>query len=713
MSDTPIIPKLDARPDRIDLRDRTYQPPLKALLPEFPPAEYISEYYPLYRSLILDQGSEGACTGFGLACTINYLRWRQVVFRNAGMKKLTERDLPSQVSYRMLYHLARFYDEWPGEDYEGSSCRGAVKAWYKHGVCRLDLWPYRDENGKVVYIKPKPGWEEDAATRPLGVYYRVNRESLTDIRAAIQEVGAIYVSAQVHVGWQQLPRDDRPAPHHDTLPRINWDASTEILGGHAFALVGYNRHGLIVQNSWGESWGNLGFAVLGYEDWLENGRDAWVCVMGAPTETRVKTHYIPPALSRKEYLHDVDRPRFSILKEPSDHTYRDPEVKPWDDEKAYHHTIVMGNDGKVENKLLANDGAYDTVDDIVFHHAGKWLNNQPRGEKRLVVYAHGGLNSEGAVINRIKTMAPYFQANGIYPLFLTWQTGVLETIASIMEDSINRLFPTTKGFEELLDKAKDQATEVIDRTLEVACEKLGVKAIWSQMKQNAAESALVADYDRGTYLLLKALVRLRADLQEELEVHIIGHSAGSIILGHFLDDCTRNNLAIASCTLYAAACSVEFANSRYIRAHNNGTLNKDNLRMYMLSDTIERDDTVGPYQKSLLYLVSRALEGTHKTPLLGMEKSFDNASLSDNTWNSRLVKEVETWQEFWAEGEVKILDKEQICTSAVWEGNTIARKISQIHAAHGSFDNDVQVVEETISRILGKPLMHHVENLQY
>lgn len=712
MSNNVTIPKLDARPDRIDLRDREYLPPLKALLPEFPPADYISEYYPLYRSLVLDQGSEGACTGFGLACTINYLQWCQVVLQNARTKRITEKDLPPQVSYRMLYHLARFYDEWPGEDYEGSSCRGAVKAWYKHGVCDLEKWPYRDKNGRVVYIKPEDGWEEDAAKRPLGVYYRINKESITDMRAAIMEVGAIYVSGQVHEGWQQLSKDTAHTPHHDTLPRINWDESNEILGGHAFALVGYNQHGFILQNSWGDSWGNLGFAVLSYEDWVENGRDAWVCVMGAPTVKRVKTHYVAKEKERDDMFHSASLSRLSFFKKPSDHTYRDPEVKPWDDEKAYKHTVVMGNDGKVINRLLANNGASDTVDDIVLKEAKNWLLNQSPDARRLVVYAHGGLNSESSSINRIKTMAPYFKANGVYPLFLTWQTGVRETIAAIMEDSVNRLFPTSKGFDELLDKAKERASEVLDRTLEVACEKLGVKAIWSQMKQNAAESALKADGDRGTYLLLKALVKLKADTPD-LEVHVIGHSAGSIILGHFLDDCTRNNLTIASGTLYAPACSVEFANSRYVRAHENGTLTKDKLTMHILSEKIERDDTVGPYRKSLLYLVSRALEGAHKTPLLGMEKVFDQKTLRDNTWNSRLIRDVENWQEFWANGKLEVLKSEQVCTSAIWEGDSVAKKISQIHAAHGSFDNDVEVVEETIRRITGEPLKHHVENLQY
>ena len=44
------------------------------------------------------------------------------------------------VSPRMLYNFARRYDEYAGEDYEGSSCRGALKAFFKHGVCLNGDW---------------------------------------------------------------------------------------------------------------------------------------------------------------------------------------------------------------------------------------------------------------------------------------------------------------------------------------------------------------------------------------------------------------------------------------------------------------------------------------------------------------------------------------------------------------------------------------------
>ena len=56
---------------------------------------------------VLDQEAEGACTGFGLAATIN------VLYRSQNVE--------NKVSARMLYEMAMRYDEWAGEDYSGQS----------------------------------------------------------------------------------------------------------------------------------------------------------------------------------------------------------------------------------------------------------------------------------------------------------------------------------------------------------------------------------------------------------------------------------------------------------------------------------------------------------------------------------------------------------------------------------------------------------------
>ena len=68
---------------------------------------------------------------------INYLLFLEdLKLKSAGK---SAKQAMRRVSPAMLYELARLYDEWPGEDYEGSSCRGAliwfckdpVTRWYK------------------------------------------------------------------------------------------------------------------------------------------------------------------------------------------------------------------------------------------------------------------------------------------------------------------------------------------------------------------------------------------------------------------------------------------------------------------------------------------------------------------------------------------------------------------------------------------------------
>lgn len=260
---------LDARPDRLDLRDREFTPNVVSLPQQWPDDAAIRRLLPRYckTGLVLNQGNEGACTGFGLACVVNYLHWR------VALDEGNTRTRHQPVSPRMLFHLARFYDEWPGEDYDGSSCRGALKAWHKHGVCTENMWPYRDKAGHVRFVKPHDQWAEDALQRRLGVYYRVNRGSVVDLQAAIREIGAIYVSADVHDGWGIAVRN-KAITGHASLPVVKPMRKADSLGGHAFALVGFNRIGFVVQNSWGLVWGNCGFGVMPYEEWVKYGTDA-------------------------------------------------------------------------------------------------------------------------------------------------------------------------------------------------------------------------------------------------------------------------------------------------------------------------------------------------------------------------------------------------------------------------------------------------------
>jgi hypothetical protein len=670
--------QFDARPDRVDFRDHFYSPRLISLEPEHPHPSLVEKYLERYceDGMILDQGEEGACTGFGLAACVNYLHWER--WQRDGCKG----PPPARVSTRMLYHMARLYDEWAGEDYDGSSCRGAMKGWHHHGVCDEGLWPYSKR-----FTDPKDGWQQDAALRPLGAYYRINKDSILDMQAAIQEVHAIYASATVHDGWWVKTAD--------TPPVIEMDGAKEA-GGHAFAIVGYNADGFIIQNSWGGKWGYRGFAILTYTDWVKNGMDAWVAVMGAPVVTRGTA----VALNRTPLQQQTKAPDATVRLAGGrqSYTYRKPEVAPWSSDAAYQHSLVLGNDGMPLQRLISLENAAASVADVALVRPRAWLSAQDK--QKLVIYAHGGLNDEQASIGRIRIMAPYFKANGVYPVFLTWRTGFGETLRAILDDQGKRLGIDLEALRArgMFEDIREAVLEAKDRAFEAVAEKILAKAVWTQMKQNAEAAAAAGG---GLRLLADHLEALRGEFGRNLEIHLLGHSAGAILLGHLSKRLVARKVDIASLGLYAPACTMAFATDFLGKALTAGRLDRRRVHFELLSDQRERDDTVGPYGKSLLYLVSRALEEMHKTPLLGLAAAW-NADDAGDVVNRRRRGDVAAWRKLWAGGP-KPREHDE---TRVDDGQ------GAIPIAHGSFDNDVAVVTRSIELIRGSPLTFPVENLR-
>lgn len=666
----------DARPDRVDYRDRPYLPRLVNLPEQFPSAIVITKHFEEYSSkLVLDQGQEGACTGFGLAAIVNYLQWR---------RSLESKERVECISPRMLYQMALLYDEWPGEDYEGSSCRGAMKGWFHHGVCSEKKWPY----GVTTRGKMKPpadGWLEDAARRPLGAYYRVDKKSIVDMQSAIVEVGAIYVSASVHDGWFLDATDELTIIE----PRRGE------AGGHAFAIVGYTPQGFIVQNSWGTDWGYHGFAILSYRDWFQHATDAWVAVLGAPVD--IGQTRLPRTRSRVG-LHELtqSQSRAAAVRIASA-TAAGTDTSPLSPEAAQEFTAVLGNDGQPINQFLHLETATEAIAEVALRLPRECL--QSRTTRRIAIYAHGGLNSEAASIDRVRVMAPYFLANDIYPLFITWRTGFLESVESILEDIagdwISAEAPRARG---LFDRLGEMLAEAKDRTIEAACERLLVKPVWSQMKQNAAAGA---DAGGGLSLIAKHLTTLRQDFRN-LELSLIGHSAGSILLGHLL---TRlaGKVPVSTCSLHAPACTVPFALRHFVPQVERRVLSKSNLFFDILTDERERVDSVGPYGKSLLYLVSRALEDVHKTPLLGMETAWPRGPQFEDQWHRSFDDDLKAWHNF-VGGDIR--PKRHGADRA-----NVSDGVEMLPLAHGSFDNDIEVVDQTLRRIRGGRLIAPVTNL--
>ena len=204
-------------------------------------------------SSIKNQGAEGSCVGFAVAKGVETVLGKSI---NGRFENMSE---------RWAYEKAKTHDEWPGNNYEGSSVRGGLKAAHKVGICLEKFWPYKPNRRG----KPSSQASTNAKEHLVLSYARVR--GIDNIKRAIYENGIVVSAALVHEGWFR-PRNNGVIPLKKGF---------DILGGHAFALVGYGGRGFWVANSWGMRWGKKGFGVLLFNDAKLHLVDAWTIQMAS------------------------------------------------------------------------------------------------------------------------------------------------------------------------------------------------------------------------------------------------------------------------------------------------------------------------------------------------------------------------------------------------------------------------------------------------
>jgi hypothetical protein len=150
---------------------------------------------------LLDQGNEGSCTGFGSAHFLQAAPY---------MHKLTY-DFA-----RGIYLEARRNDEWPGEDYEGSSVRGAMKAMVKLGLI----------TGSYV-------WAWDLETMKRHLLYR----------------GPVVIGVSWYAGMMSTDAKGFITPIGG------------VVGGHCVCVTYYSskKDYFLGPNNWGTAWGKKGW----------------------------------------------------------------------------------------------------------------------------------------------------------------------------------------------------------------------------------------------------------------------------------------------------------------------------------------------------------------------------------------------------------------------------------------------------------------------
>ncbi|WP_201289089.1 hypothetical protein [Luteimonas cellulosilyticus] len=320
-----------------------------------------------------------------------------------------------------------------------------------------------------------------------------------------------------------------------------------------------------------------------------------------------------------------------------------------------------------------------------------------------MLYAHGGLVPEQAAIQRVADLRELMLPQQVYPLCFVWKTDFWSTLGNLLRDAVR---PRSEG---LMDKAKGLLLDRIDDTVEPLARALGGRALWEEMKENA-RLATTAIERRGDTLTEAGgaahVARLlgewmRAD--PTVELHLVGHSAGSALLAPLAQLLTANGVVpggpaagmqgigttIASLNLWAPAMTMTLFEQTFAPALAEGRIGHGAL--FTLTDRAEQDDHCARvYNKSLLYLVAHAFEEKarswvradqrHGTPLLGMARFIEaNGGIRDLLATGRLD---------WIQAPVP----EPPAHAA--NGSTAT--------THGAFDDDPDTLQATLCRILGE-----------
>lgn len=641
--------KLDATPDRIDIRDFLYQPTLRAL----PDSLVNIDRVPF----VLDQKAEGACTGFALAAVVN--------FQLAARGLLSSADPSRGVSPRMLYEMARRYDQWPGEEYEGSSARGAIKGWVAHGVARRLAWPDTRHGSQHL----TDAVARNAQDTPGGAYYRVAHRNIRDVHAALSETGCIYATLMVHEGWDDSELEPRELAYNvdgvevtTRLPLIRRKGRAD--SGHAIALVGYTREGFVVQNSWGKQWGASGFALLPYEDWLLHATDCWVVQLGVPIDVDLW------AAGRADTTAGRYRATAAIPLA---------EIRPY--------VINIGNNG-----LLSQTGSYWTTEadlDRLVQTVGQVAGARSWPRRRVMLYLHGGLNDEAAAAKRIVAYRDVCLANQIYPVHVMWETGLGDTLLSAITDLFTD--DEDRASADWLRRYRDGLMEARDRTIELTVSRPGA-ALWSEMKENAQlASARAGGMALFAAKVGAALKKLSTTEQASWELHVVAHSAGSVFAAHAVRHLINTGITFRTLQLLAPSIRTDLFKREFMPAIEQRRCPHPTL--YILSDAGERDDNVGSYGKSLLYLVSNALEKQRAAPLLGMERFISRDSADPD--KTLVDDELDRFFKRTVDGLPSLVLAGAASTDTSRWGS-----VSRADT-HSGFDNDEATMNSVLSRILG------------
>lgn len=300
----------------------------------------------------------------------------------------------------------------------------------------------------------------------------------------------------------------------------------------------------------------------------------------------------------------------------------------------------------------------------------------PANPLHLVIWAHGGLTDEAGGLLGAYQKTLWWNRNGVYPLFFVWETGLPDALWRVIRQHFGAEEAATEGL-------RDRFTEFTDRRVEALARTLGGVEVWGDMKESAK---IAAGPDGGSTVVARKLAAFCARHPGAVQLHAVGHSAGSIFHAWFLNAARKAGVPVFE-NLFLLAPAIRTDAFHQLLAPLLGSYVR-RTPVFTMTRLRELDDTcVRVYQKSLLYLIYYALEKKREEPILGLEISLradpklrSLFGLAGAAAGSTPVGEV------------------------IWSRSpaTAGLRHRSGSITHGGFDDDVLTLDSLLRRVLGR-----------
>jgi len=191
---------------------------------------------------IYDQGHLGSCTA-NATCGAY------------GFEMMKQRETYVDMSRLYLYYCSRDMEGTVDQD-SGAEIKDVVSVTEKTGLCLDTLWPY--DISKFTEKPPQACYDDSALHKTMNGE-RIQQTS-DDIKQCLLDGYPVIFGFQVYDSFES-----EPVAKTGIVPMPNI-TTEKLLGGHAVLIVGFTQINgqdyFIVRNSWGESWGDIGYFYM-------------------------------------------------------------------------------------------------------------------------------------------------------------------------------------------------------------------------------------------------------------------------------------------------------------------------------------------------------------------------------------------------------------------------------------------------------------------